>query len=62
MVKTPSPVETIPEPAHIRSRLTELAAEANFLRALLRLVENTRSGQRLLRRRCESVQRKNDAR
>ena len=39
MLKTHDSVVTIPEPAHIRSRLTDLATEANFLRALLRLLE-----------------------
>jgi hypothetical protein len=46
---TKNPVEALPEPAHIRSRLAELATETNFLRALLRLLEKNRSGQRLLR-------------
>ncbi len=53
MLKTTNPVATLPEPARIRSRLTELATEANFLRALLRLLEKNRSGQRLLRLRSE---------
>jgi hypothetical protein len=57
MFKIDDPALVIPEPARIRSRLSDLATEANFLRALLRLLEKTRSGQHLLRRRSESGKR-----
>jgi hypothetical protein len=55
MLNTTDPVATLPEPSRIRSRLTELATEANFLRALLRLLEQSRSGRRLLQRRAEQA-------
>jgi hypothetical protein len=32
-------LHSLPEPSAIRSRLSQLATEANFLRALLRLAE-----------------------
>jgi hypothetical protein len=44
---------TIPDPPTIRGRLSELAAEADLLRALLRLWERRECGRRLLRQRRE---------
>jgi hypothetical protein len=43
-------LDTIPDPPAIRSRLSELAAEADLLRALLRLLERRECGRYLLRR------------
>lgn len=43
--------DTLPDPPTIRARLTELAAEAELLRALLRLWEHRECGRELLRRR-----------
>lgn len=40
-------------PDRIRARLTELTTEANFLRALLRLLEKNRGGHRFLRLRSK---------
>lgn len=54
MLDTENPL-SIPDPSRVRSRLSELATEANFLRALLRLLERNRSGQRLLKLRCEQA-------
>ena len=47
----PSPLDSIPEPQAIRARLTDLVAEAEMLRALLRLLERRECGRRLIRRR-----------
>jgi hypothetical protein len=44
-------IDRIPDPQHIRARLTDLAAEADLLRALLRLLERRECGRRMLRRR-----------
>jgi hypothetical protein len=41
----------IPDPKAIRSRLSDLATEADFLRALLRLLERRECGRWALRRR-----------
>jgi hypothetical protein len=62
MLSTQNPVEAMPEPSKIRSRLTELATEANFLRSLLRLLEKNQSGKRLLRLRCVHAKGGNDDR
>ena len=48
---TPSPVDLIPEPDAIRRRLSELACEANLLRALLRLWESRECGRYVLQQR-----------
>lgn len=51
---TPTPIlDALPDPPLIRSRLSDLAAEADLLRALLRLLEQRECGRRLLRRRRE---------
>jgi hypothetical protein len=48
----PTPIlDRLPNPPQIRDRLAELATEANFLRALLRLLEGRACGQHLLRQR-----------
>jgi hypothetical protein len=39
LVKEDPILPSLPEPSAIRSRLSQLATEANFLRALLRLAE-----------------------
>jgi hypothetical protein len=44
--------ETLPDPPAIRSRLSDLTAEADLLRALLRLLEHRECGRRVLRRRA----------
>jgi hypothetical protein len=55
MIPTPPPpiLEALPAPQHIRARLSELAAEADLLRALLRLLERRECGRQLCRRRQE---------
>jgi hypothetical protein len=45
--------DALPDPPAIRARLSDLAAEADLLRALLRLLERRECGRRLLRRRRE---------
>jgi hypothetical protein len=56
VLRAQSPIlEKLPEPQLIRSRLSELAAEANFLRALLRLFEERECGRRLLRQQRKDV-------
>jgi hypothetical protein len=51
---TPTPIlDALPDPPRIRARLSDLAAEADLLRALLRLLERRECGRRLLRRRRE---------
>jgi hypothetical protein len=45
--------DTLPDPQHIRARLSDLAAEADLLRALLRLLEQREWGRRVMRRRRE---------
>jgi hypothetical protein len=49
-------VELLPGPTTIRARLSDLAAEAELLRALLRLWERRECGRRVLRRRRISRQ------
>jgi hypothetical protein len=49
---TRSPVDAIPHPQTIRARLSDLASEADLLRALLRLLEHRECGRRVLRRRA----------
>ena len=44
-------LDRIPDPRTIRGRLSELAAEADLLRALLRLLEHRECGRHLVRRR-----------
>jgi hypothetical protein len=61
MIDTKIPLP-IPNPSRVRSRLSELATEANFLRALLRLLEKNRSGQRLLKLRHEQAKGTTDGR
>lgn len=40
MANDPRPIlESLPQPGHVRARLSELATEANYLRRLLRLLE-----------------------
>jgi hypothetical protein len=46
----PTPLDALPDPSAIRARLTDLAAEADLLRALLRLLEQRECGRRLMRR------------
>jgi hypothetical protein len=46
----PTITDYIPDPQHIRARLSDLAAEADLLRALLRLLERRECGRRLMRR------------
>ena len=49
---TPTPIlDVLPTPSIIRERLSDLAAEADLLRALLRLLEHRECGQQLMRRR-----------
>jgi hypothetical protein len=43
-------LEKLPDQALIRSRLAELATEANFLRALLRLLRKSSPDQRAARK------------
>jgi hypothetical protein len=51
---TPTPIlDALPDPCMIRGRLSDLAAEADLLRALLRLMERRECGRRLLRRQRE---------
>jgi hypothetical protein len=57
MPELPTPLlgtvaDRIPDPGQIRARLTELTTEANFLRCLLRLLQQRECGRRILRRRC----------
>jgi hypothetical protein len=48
----PAPIlDCLPDPPTIRARLTDLTAEADLLRALLRLLERRECGRHLLRRR-----------
>lgn len=48
----PPPIlDAIPDPPAIRARLSELAAEADLLRALLRLLEGRECGRHLMQRR-----------
>jgi hypothetical protein len=47
----PSITDKLPDPPSIRARLSDLAAEADLLRALLRLLERRECGRHLLRRR-----------
>jgi hypothetical protein len=44
-------LDVLPEPAVIRSRLSDLVAETDLLRALLRLLEQRECGKHILRRR-----------
>jgi hypothetical protein len=49
---THSPIlNVLPAPPAIRARLSDLAAEADLLRALLRLLERRECGRHLMRRR-----------
>jgi hypothetical protein len=43
--------DSLPDPPTIRARLSDLAAEANLLRALLRLLECRECGRHVMRRR-----------
>jgi hypothetical protein len=52
----PSITEALPDPPVIRARLSDLAAEADLLRALLRLLEQRECGRRVLRRRAADRQ------
>jgi hypothetical protein len=49
--RAPSLTDILPDPPAIRARLADLAAEADLLRALLRLLEHRECGRHLLRRR-----------
>jgi hypothetical protein len=51
----PSPLRDLPDPQHIRRRLSDLADEADLLCALLRLLERRECGRRLLRRRRQAA-------
>jgi len=44
--------DALPDPPVIRARLSDLAAEADLLRSLLRLLERRECGRHLLRRRA----------
>jgi hypothetical protein len=46
-------IDQLPDPPVIRARLSDLAAEADLLRALLRLWESRECGRTILRRRRE---------
>ena len=49
---SPDPIlDVLPAPPIIRARLSDLAAEADLLRALLRLLEQRECGRHLMRRR-----------
>jgi hypothetical protein len=48
-------IDTLPNPQTIRARLTDLAAERELLRALLRLLEKRECGRHLLRGRQREV-------
>jgi hypothetical protein len=53
MTHTPVPapvLDRLPDPDTIRARLSDLAAEADMLRALLRLWERRECGRRVRRR------------
>jgi hypothetical protein len=52
LTRPPSITDSLPGPPAIRARLSDLAAEADLLRALLRLWEERECGRRLLRRRA----------
>jgi hypothetical protein len=45
-------LDTIPDPQAIRARLSDLAAETDLLRALLRLLERRDCGRHFMRRRA----------
>jgi hypothetical protein len=47
-------VERLPEPEQIRARLSELAAESDLLRAMLRLLERRECGRRVMRSRRQA--------
>jgi hypothetical protein len=49
--RPPGPVDLLPDPRVIRARLSELASEADLLRALLRLMEQRVCGREVMRRR-----------
>ncbi len=44
-------LDAIPDPPVIRARLSDIAVEADLLRALLRLLEERECGRQLMRRR-----------
>ncbi len=46
-------LDKLPDPPAIRARLSDLAAEANLLRSLLRLLEDRECGRHLIRCRKE---------
>ncbi len=48
---TPSITDALPDPPAIRARLSDLAAESDLLRALLRRLEQRECGRQLMRRR-----------
>jgi hypothetical protein len=49
---TCDPLDALPDPRTIRARLSDLSAEADLLRALLRLLERRECGRSVLRRRA----------
>jgi hypothetical protein len=51
LIRPPSITDALPEPPAIRARLSDLMAEADLLRALLRLLEQRECGRRLMRQR-----------
>jgi hypothetical protein len=54
MLDPPAPViDQLPDPPTIRARLSDLAAERELLRGLLRLLEKRECGRHLLRERRE---------
>ncbi len=56
MISTPtnptSVTDSVPNPEQIRERLSDITAEADFLRGLLRLYEGRECGRRVLQQRC----------
>jgi hypothetical protein len=54
--RPPAPLDSIPDPPTIRAWLSDLAAEADLLRALLRLLERRECGRRVMRRRAADRQ------
>jgi hypothetical protein len=54
-------LDLIPDPKVIRRRLSDLAAEADFLRALLHLLERRECGRWALQRRIGGIAKKENA-
>jgi hypothetical protein len=54
-------LDLIPDPKAIRNRLSDLAAEADFLRALLHLLERRECGRWALQRRMSGIAKEENA-